>query len=112
MVSITSWCEGGGGGVVQKPPSEQPSLQHLAVTVKIKFLGQILVKSTTSQQILFENVHKNIIYILSISFLKLWGGGEFNPVRSTISDQCYFYAKSDKNASTRACFLKISWEAN
>ena len=28
--SITSWCEGGGG---ENQPSEQPSLQHLAVTV-------------------------------------------------------------------------------
>ena len=46
---------------------------------------------------------------LSISFLKLWGG-EKNHVRS-ISDQCYFYAKYDKNTSTiaiyRACFLKF-----
>ena len=46
------------------------------------------------------------IKILSISFLNL-GGGENNPVRSSISDQCYFYAKYDKNASTRACFLKF-----
>ena len=47
---------------------------------------------------------------ISISFLKLWGGGgaENIPVRSSISDQCYFYAKYDKNASTRACFFKIS----
>ena len=35
------------------------------------------------------------------------GGGESNPVRSSISDQCYFYAKYDKNASTRACLLKF-----
>ena len=26
-----------------------------------------------AQQILFENVHKNVIHILFISFLKLWG---------------------------------------
>ena len=36
------------------------------------------------------------------------GGGENNPERSSISDQCYFYAKYDKNVSTRACFSKIS----
>ena len=40
-----SWCERGGG---QNQPSEQPSFQHLAVSVKIKFVGQILVKSTTN----------------------------------------------------------------
>ena len=33
------------------------------------------------------------------------GGGENNPVRSSISDQCYFHAKYVKNASTRACFF-------
>ena len=45
-------------------------------------------------------------------FSKPWGGGaENNPVRSSISDQCYFYAKYDKNASTRACFFLISQEA-
>ena len=32
-------------------------------------------------------------------------GAKNNPVRSSISDQCYFYAKYDKNASTRACFF-------
>ena len=52
------------------------------------------------------------IKILSISFLKLWGGGENNPVMSSISDQCYFYAKYGKNASTRACFLKFLREEN
>ena len=60
----------GGGGW-----SKQPSLQHLAVTIKIKFLGHIFVRSTTSQQILFDNVDKNTIQILSIFFLKLGGGG-------------------------------------
>ena len=49
----------------------------------------------------------NIVHFFS----KLYGGAENNPVRSSISDQCYFYAKYDKNASTRACFLKISQEA-
>ena len=46
----------------------------------------------------------NIVHLFS----KPWGGGENNPVRSSISDQCYFLCKLyDKNASTRACFLKI-----
>ena len=27
------------------------------------------------------------------------GGAENNPERSSISDECYFYAKYDKNAS-------------
>ena len=40
------------------------------------------------------------------------GGGENNPVRSSISDQSYFYAKYDKNASTRACFLKFLRKQN
>ena len=48
------------------------------------------------------------IKILSISFLNLGGGAENNPVRSSISDQCYFYAKYDKNASARACFQNFS----
>ena len=53
------------------------------------------------------------IKILSISFLNLGGGGaENNPVRFSISDQCYFYAKYDKNASTRACFLKFLKKQN
>ena len=52
------------------------------------------------------------IKILSISFLNLGGGGENNPVRSSISDQCYFYAKYDKNASARACFLKFLKKQN
>ena len=45
-------------------------------------------------------------------FSKTWGGGENSPVRSLISEQCYFYAKYDKNASTRACFLKFLREQN
>ena len=44
-------------------------------------------------------------------FFKTWGA-ENNPVRSSISDQCYFYAKYDKNASTRACCLKFLREQN
>ena len=47
------------------------------------------------------------INIVSISFLKLGGGGNI-PVGSSIIDQCYFYAKYDKNASTRSCFFLIS----
>ena len=49
----------GGGG--QNQPSEQPSLQHLAVSLKIN-VGQILVKSTTNP--LFENVHKYCPFLL------------------------------------------------
>ena len=49
----------------------------------------------------------NIVHFFS----KPWGGGENNPVMSSISDQCYFYAKYDKNASTRACFFLIFQEA-
>ena len=49
----------------------------------------------------------NIVHL----FLNFGGGAENNPVRSSVSDQCYFYAKYDKNVSTRACFFKISQEA-
>ena len=47
----------------------------------------------------------NIVHFFS----KTFGGegAENNPVRPSISDQCYFYAKYDKNASTRACLLKF-----
>ena len=34
IASITSWCEKGGGGGGQKQPPEQPSPQHLTVTLK------------------------------------------------------------------------------
>ena len=47
------------------------------------------------------------MYIHSVHFFSKTGGGNI-PVWSPISDQCYFYAKYDKNASTRACFFKIS----
>ena len=42
------------------------------------------------------------MYIYTVHFFsKPWGeGAENNPVRSSVSDQCYFYAKYDKNAST------------
>ena len=50
----------------------------------------------------------NIVHFFS----KTLGRGENNPVRSSISDQCYFYAKYDKNASTTACLLKFPREQN
>ena len=50
----------------------------------------------------------NIVHFFS----KLWGRAENNPVRSSISDQCYFYAKYDKKALTRACFLKFLSKQN
>ena len=41
------------------------------------------------------------MYINTVHFFsKPWGGGENNPVRSSVSDQCHFYAKYDKNTST------------
>ena len=41
------------------------------------------------------------MYINTVHFFsKPWGGAENNPMRSLGSDQCYFYAKYDKNAST------------
>ena len=49
----------------------------------------------------------NIVHFFSKTFF--FGGGENNPVMSSISDQCSFHAKYDKNASTRACFLNFSW---
>ena len=52
------------------------------------------------------------IHIVHLFSKTLGGGGENNPVRSSISDQWYFYAKYDKNASTRACFLKFLREKN
>ena len=63
----------GGGG--QKQPSEQPSLQYLAVTLKSIFLGHILVESTTNSTNTLGKCTTNVINILSISFLKLWGMG-------------------------------------
>ena len=49
----------------------------------------------------------NIVHFFSKTFTIGGGGAENNPVRFSISDQCYFYAKYDKNASTRACLLKF-----
>ena len=51
----------------------------------------------------------NIVHFFSKT---LGGGAKNNPVRSSISDQCYFYAKYDKNTSTRACLLKFPREQN
>ena len=51
----------------------------------------------------------NIVHFFSKT---LGGGAENNPVRSSISDQCYFHAKYDKNASTSACFLTFLREQN
>ena len=53
----------------------------------------------------------NIVHFLSKT-LGGGGKGKNNPVRSSITDQCYFYAKYDENASTRACFLKLLREQN
>ena len=38
----------------------------------------------------------------------LGGGGENNPVGSSISDQCCFYAKYDKNALIKAWIFNFS----
>ena len=53
----------------------------------------------------------NIVHFFSKTFV-FGGGGENNPVMSSISGQCSFHAKYDKNASTRACFLKFLREQN
>ena len=54
------------------------------------------------------NINIFVIFFKSINcsflFQNFGDGVENNPVRSSISDQCYFYAKYDKNASTRSCF--------
>ena len=41
-------------------------------------------------------------------FLKLWGGGENNPVRSSVSDQCYFYANMIKTHQLEHVFQSFS----
>ena len=46
-------------------------------------------------------MYKNTVHFSS----KAWGA-ENNPVRSSVSDQCYFYAKYDKNASTSIVVLR------
>ena len=83
--SLLGVKEGGGG---QNQPSEQSSLQHLAVSLKINICR--------------PNFSLNTVHFFS----KPWGGAENNPVRSSVSDQCYFYAKYDKNASTSIGVLR------
>ena len=49
------------------------------------------------------------MYINTVHFFsKPWGGGggAENNVRSSVSDQCYFYAKYDKNTSTSIGVLR------
>ena len=48
------------------------------------------------------------MYINTVHFFsKPWGGGaKNNLVMSSVSDQCYFYAKYDKNASTSIGVLR------
>ena len=49
------------------------------------------------------------MYINTVHFFsKPWGGGENNPVRSSVSDQCYFYAKYDKRRIKLHIFSKFS----
>ena len=52
------------------------------------------------------------MYIIIVHFFSKPWGAENNPVRPPISDQYHFYAKYDKNASTRACFLKFLRKQN
>ena len=69
----------GGGGI-------KPSLQHLAIMVKINYLGQILVKSakkSTNNLILLPTYNK---YIVNFFSKTLGVGAENNFVRSSISD--------------------------
>ena len=47
----------------------------------------------------------NIVHFFSKT---LGGGGENNPVRSSISDQCYCYAKYDKTHQLEHVFKNCS----
>ena len=67
----------------------------------------MLVKSATNLTNTLIMYIQHITNILFIFFKTLGVRAENNPVMSSISDQCYFYAKYDKNASTLACFLKF-----
>ena len=63
-----------------------PSLQHLAITVKINILGQILVKSATNSTnnlILHPTYNK---YIVNFFSKTLGVRAENNLLRSSISD--------------------------
>ena len=46
------------------------------------------------------------MYINTVHFFSKAWGGENNPVRSSVSDQCYFYAEYDKNAPTSIVVLR------
>ena len=78
------------------------------------FLGQILVKSATNSTNTLKNVLENLTNILYCSFLfqNFGGGAENNPERSSISDECYFYAKYDKTHQLEHVFLKVFREAS
>ena len=65
------------------------NIKHIIPANINTFTSKYLVKVRQAQQIFFDNVHKIIMNILFISFLKIFGI-EKNPVKSSISDQCYF----------------------
>ena len=46
----------------------------------------------------------NIVHL----FFNFGGGAENNPVRSSVSDQCYFYAKYDKTHQLEHVFINFS----
>ena len=84
-----SWCKGGGGGGGRVPKTDLPPT--------FSCNGNDSNFRQTNLTNALRKCHTNIINILSISFLELSGGGaENNLVRSSISDQCYFYAKYNK----------------
>ena len=55
----------------------------------------------------FCKYRKNYSHRLACILLNFGTEAENISVRSSISDQCYFYAKYDKNALTSACFFKL-----
>ena len=61
-------------------------------------LGRSRVTVRQSQQIrtIFKSVHKNIIDVLSISFLKILGA-KHNPVRSSSDQHLYFLVNFKHN---------------
>ena len=91
-----------GGWWGQNSHMNSPFSNIIAVTVKINILDQILDKVRQSQQILLENVDKNKIKCCPFFSKTMGGGVEKNPVRSSISDRYYLYAKYEKNTSTIA----------
>ena len=90
--------------------SKQPSPQHFAVMVIIRILVLSTTNSTNALRKCTYKYNKYIVHFLSKTFGVR--EAESNPVRSSISDQCYFYAKCNKNVSTRACFYKFLGEQN